>query len=311
MRRSQKRLLLALAILPLLLLLAALVYQIGMTSLEGDPRGFWDSLAWAAETLSTTGYGEDGRWAHPVMVVFVIVLQFVGVFLVFLVFPIYLIPVLEERFEARLPTEVKPMHNHVVIFRSGPAVELLVEQLTHAGIETLFLEEDEAVARRLVDQGHKVLVGSIDDGVLERAHLEKARCLIANSSDDEDAAATLTARQLGFEGDLLALVEEPFHRQPMMLAGATATFTPRHVLGAVLAARASRRVSPAVAGVQSLGKRLRVGEVHIRRSSELVGQTLEASHLGQTTGATVIGQWVGGRLEAPVGPDAVIQRVPT
>ena len=35
----------------------------------------------------------------------------------------------------------------------------------------------------------------------------QARTLIANSSDDEDAAVILGARQLGFEGEALALVE--------------------------------------------------------------------------------------------------------
>ena len=43
-----------------------------------------------------------------------IVVQFAGVFLVFLVFPIYLIPFLEERFEARLPREIEAKSGHVV-----------------------------------------------------------------------------------------------------------------------------------------------------------------------------------------------------
>ena len=37
------------------------------------------------------------------MVILVVVVQFVGVFLVFLIIPIYLIPFLEERFEERVP----------------------------------------------------------------------------------------------------------------------------------------------------------------------------------------------------------------
>ena len=36
------------------------------------------------------------------MVLLVVAVQFLGVFLVFLIFPIYLIPFLEERFETRL-----------------------------------------------------------------------------------------------------------------------------------------------------------------------------------------------------------------
>ena len=73
---------------------------------------------------------------------------------------------------------------------------------------------------------------------LEKARLHRARALVANGTDDENAAIILAARQLGFAGDVVALVEEPYHRKPMMLAGATAVYTPRHILGAALAARA-------------------------------------------------------------------------
>ncbi len=50
-------------------------------------RGFWQSLAWASEILTTTGYGHDNQWRHPLMIAFVVAVQFIGVFLVFLVFP--------------------------------------------------------------------------------------------------------------------------------------------------------------------------------------------------------------------------------
>ncbi|HEV7515886.1 MAG TPA: ion channel, partial [Thermoanaerobaculia bacterium] len=103
MKCSQKRLLLLFLGLPVLVLGCTLLYMVGMSYLEGSPRGFWDSLEWSAETLTTTGYGADSHWRHPAMVLLVVTVQFVGVFLVFLIFPLFLIPFLEERFETRLP----------------------------------------------------------------------------------------------------------------------------------------------------------------------------------------------------------------
>ena len=97
--------LLALGLL-LTILVSTFLYMWGMAALEGKPRDFWQSLEWAGETLSTTGYGADSPWRHPLMVLLVVAVQFLGVFLVFLIFPIYLIPFLEERFETRLPQEV-------------------------------------------------------------------------------------------------------------------------------------------------------------------------------------------------------------
>ncbi len=303
MRRSRKRLLILLASLLAVLIVSTLLYMEGMTHLEGKPRGFWQALEWAAETLSTTGYGADASWQHPLMVCLVVLVQTLGVFLVFLIFPIYLIPFLEERFETRLPGDCADDRNHVLIYRNGPAVASLIEELKLAGVMPVIIEEDEAEARRVLEAGHRVVYGSLEGNVMTRVALTKARALILNSSDHRNAAVTITARQIGFTGDILGLIENPLHRQPTMLAGATAAYTPRHVLGAALAARASRKVSPAVAGVQSLGHRLQVSEVRITPGSPLAGRTIAECRIGHDTGVTVIGQWVNGRLNAVPSPD--------
>ena len=308
MTRSQKRLLYLFSAVPVLLLVSTFIYMYGMEHLEGDPRNFWESLGWAAETVTTTGYGVDGRWHHPVMVIFTIVLQFAGVFLVFLVFPIYVIPFLEERFETRLPTDAGDVEDHVIIYRYGPAVSTLVERLRSEGVASVVVEEDSVTARRVADRGQKVVVRSLDDGALTAARIQAARALIANGRDDEDAAAILAARQGGFQGEILAVVEEPLHRKPMNLAGADAVYTPRHILGAALAARASARISPRVAGVQQLGRHLAVREIRLQAGSKLAGVTLEEAAIGANTGATVIAQWVEGKLVRQ--PNATTELVP-
>lgn len=305
MRKPQKRLLLLILVAPTVLVLASgLLYMIGMRLLEGQERGFWDSVSWAAETLTTTGYGADARWRHPAMVVFVALVQFTGVFLVFLIFPVYLIPLLEERFEARLPRRLdRPLEGHVVVYRYGPAVESLLGELSAAGIQSLILEPEEGEARALFEAGRRVLHLDFGEGGLAAAGLASARALIANGTDAENATVILAARQSGYAGPVLAIVEEPFHRRPIMLAGATATFTPRHILGAALAARASARIDPRVAGLRDLGRSLEVVEMQIGPESPLVGRTLEGAEVRTQTGATVLGQWVEGRLIAPPPPD--------
>ncbi len=303
MLRLHKRLLILLGVLFLLLLGTTVLYMWGMTYLEGKPRGFWDALEWAGESLSTTGYGRDSNWNHPLMVSYVVLVQFVGVFLVFLVFPIYLIPFFEERFETRLPKDLPGLRDHVVIFDYGPPVATLLNELEQADIATVVVEEDEADARHLHERGHRVIYGNLDEGVLAKTHLDQARALIVNSSDDRNAAAILAARQLGFKGEILALVEDPYHREPILLAGASGAYTPRHVLGAALAARASQKVSPTVAGIQHLGNKLQVGEARITRDSVLGGKTLAEADLGQHAGVTVIGQWIGGKLITPPTPE--------
>jgi Trk K+ transport system NAD-binding subunit len=260
-----------------------------MHYLEGKPRTFWQALQFAAGTTSTTGYGVETSWTHPVMVVFVVIAQFMGVTFIFMVLPIYLIPFLEERFETKLPSEATGVTDHVVIFDYGPTVSTLIEELTRAGISTVIIDEDETEARHLLAQGHRVVFGNLDEAVLQKSNLKAARALIVNGSDDRNAVTILAARQLGFTGEILALVEDPYHRQPMILAGASSAYTPRHVLGAALAARASPKVNPMVAGIQHLGHKLQVAEARITRDSELSGKTLAEAGLGQHAGVTVIG----------------------
>ncbi|MGZ8435900.1 MAG: potassium channel family protein [Candidatus Binatia bacterium] len=302
MPRPYNRFIILLGSLISLLLVMSLLYMLGMYFLENKPRGFWQALQWAAGTASTTGYGGDISWQHPLMVVYVVIAQFIGVILLFLIFPIYLIPFLEERFETKLPKESANAKNHVVIFDYGPAVATLITELRQTNIPTVIIDEDEADARHLLEQGHQVIYGNLDEGVLEKANLRAARALIVNSTDDRNAATILAARQLGFSGEILALVEDPYHRQPIILAGASSAYTPRHVLGAALAARASQKVSPTVAGIQHLGHKLQVAEARITRDSPLTGKTLAEAALGQHAGVTVIGQWVGGKLIAPPTP---------
>src|SRR5207249_926295 len=108
---------------------------------------------------------------------------------------------------------------------------------------------------------------------------------------------TLRARQVGFRGEIFAFVEDPAHRKPMELAGATAAYTPRHIVAAALAAHASEKISPRLPGVEMLPSLRRV-ELRVTPGSPMAGRTLGESALGATTGAIVVGQWFRNRLRA-------------
>ena len=314
---TRRRLILVLLSLPVLLSLTALLYMAAMYLLEGQQRTFWRALEWAAETLTTTGYGRDAAWKHPLMVILVVLTQFGGVFLVYVLVPLLLLPYIEERFRAKPPKVLSAgVNDHVVIFRWGPAVETLVEELLDSEVPVAVLELDDAQARKVAElrrgdkkryrEVHAVLGGDVV-GVLDGARLEHARAVIANGSDEENATLALVARERGYEGDIMALVDEPYHRKPLTSAGAEAVFTPRHVLGAALAARASHKVQPRVGGIRRLGRNLQVGEVRIDPDCDVAGQTLSSADLAATTGATIIGQWVEGKLDNQMGPQTVLQ----
>ncbi len=307
MNRGRARILIMIAILPVVVLLSASLYRLGMAHLEGEQRDFWSALEFAAETITTTGYGADADWRHPGMVLYVIGLQFLGVVLIYMIVPMVLIPFLEERFEVRLPRSAPKMSDHVVIYLYGPPVETLCQELAQTDTPYVIIEHDEHVTRRLLERKLPVVYADSASTALGNVHIETARALIGNGSDEENAAMMLVAQQLDFDGEILALVEEPYHRKPIRLAGASAAYTPRHMLGAALAARASRRINPRVSGIQQLGRKLQVSEIPIGASSELAGKTLAEAKIGTRTGATVIGQWLKGRLETQPAAGMVIE----
>lgn len=307
MRTSRSRILAVLVVAPALLFLLAAAYVAAMAQLEGETRTMSEAIQWAAETLSTTGYGRDDHWNHPLMIAFVVITQFVGLALTFVVFTLVVVPFFEERFEARLPRDVPKLRDYVLVFRYGPAVAQLLEELERAGQQTVVLEREEAVARRLFDRGRAVVYVPDEDEDLDPSLLERARVLVLAGSDQENAAVVLGVRQAGFDGEVLALADVPLHRRPMMLAGASAVYTPLHMLAAAMASLARDRVRPRMEGLGPVGAHLRTTEVRVAQDSPLAGSTLADSQVRTKTGATIVGRWVDGTFRPFASPTEPIE----
>jgi len=288
---------LLLASMPVLVLVLALIYQAGMWHLERLPRTLGESIQWAVATMTTTGFGRDTTWSHPLMELYVIFAEFAGVLLIFLVFPVFVIPFFEERFEARLPTTLPELDGHVLVYRHGPAVSSLLEELQQADVPVVIFEEDETVARRLQERDFEVVLGNLEEDDPDLSRLVGARGVVLNGADDDNAAMALSARYHGFTGPIVAMVENPRRRAAMLRAGAGTVFTPNHVLAAALAARASVKISPRVASIRLIGQHLGIAELRVHAGSPLAGVTLEEAKIRARTGAITVGLWVGGELK--------------
>jgi Trk K+ transport system NAD-binding subunit len=116
----------------------------------------------------------------------------------------------------------------------------------------------------------------------------------------------MMARERGFTGPAYALAENPLHRAPMIKVGATAVYTPSHVLAAALAARASARISPPAEGLSLVGGRVGLAEYRAHPDSPLAGKRLGDIQMRRRLGVTLVGQWSGGVFEAARGPDTRI-----
>ena len=199
-----------------------------------------------------------------------------------------------------LATALPDLTDAVVVYRQGPETVSLVRELDRRGRPYLVIEEDEEAARRLHERGRSVVHASISDPELDLQPLVRARTLVLNGEDDDNALFTVSAREVGFEGKIVAMIEDPRRRSPMLFAGANVTFAPTHALAAMLSARASARIGPRMMGLRPLRPLLEVVEFRVHNGSPLANSTLAATAIGARTGANVIGQWLDDELrEAP------------
>jgi len=307
LQRSTQRLLLFVAALPATLVVMAAIYMTGMEHLEGSPRTFLESLQWASETLTTTGYGNDSHWQHPVFAVFVILGQIMGQFLVFLIFPIFLLPYLEERFQTRLPRQLPPMAGKVLFYRHGPAIESLLQEFKRSSTPFVIFEEELELAQTLRDRKYNVVFGKLAQDPSVLANVKDARAVVTLGKDHANATCTILAREAGFKGKIFALAKEPLYRGPMLRIGATDVFTPAHVLGGALASRASLRLSPPAEGMHLLGTKIGLTEFRIRPDSPLANKRLGDLHLRHQHGVSVIGQWHAGLFTTTQGPETLLR----
>jgi Trk K+ transport system NAD-binding subunit len=241
------------------------------------------------------------------MALFVIVTPFLGQVIIFLVFPLVVLPYLEEQFERRLQHVLPPMEGQVLFYRFGPTIESVLAEFQSNQTPFVIFEEDMEVARNLRDRGFNVVFGKLADDPEVLANVRQARAVVANADDHANATFTMIVREHGFEGPLYALADDPLYRQPMVQIGATEVFTPSHVLGAALASQASTRISPPAEGMHLLGAKVAMGEFRVRAESPLAGKRLGDLQLRKQHGVSVIGQWLAGNFTTAKGPDTRVE----
>lgn len=212
----------------------------------------------------------------------------------------------EERSE-QLPHTLPDVADGVVIYGHGAEVESLIEELGSRGVPVVIIEENEDVARRLLEQGHRVVHTTLATKALDLGPLVRARAIVANGEDDDNAVFTLEAREQGFTGPIVALIRHRQRRAATMLAGATTAFTPAHVLAAALTARASSKIGPRVEGMHPLGEHIEVVEIRVRADSPLANKTLAESAIRSRTGANIVGQWTNDALQLTPEPQHVLE----
>ncbi|MDZ7745618.1 MAG: NAD-binding protein [Halobacteriales archaeon] len=283
-----------------------LLYDYGMATFDGRPQPLLNSLQVVVETFTTTGYGSDAPWNSRVMTLFVVVMDLMGVVLIFLALPALVFPLLEDALSTTVPTTTDTT-DHVVVCGFSERAEALISELESRDVETVIAEPDRDTALDLYEDDYAVVHAAPDtvDGLFATNILE-SRALVADISDEMATSIVLTAKELASDVRVVTVAEEPEHTRYHELAGADEVLSPRSLLGESLARKVTTAVSTDLDDSVELGENFDIVELSVRRGSQLIGSSLAESRLREETGVNVIGLWLDGEFQSPPDPTAAI-----
>ncbi len=288
-------------------LLFTVAYNQFLWHLEGVGQSIFASFEFVVQTMTTTGYGQDsGEWSHPLMLLFVALVQISGIGIGFFTLRLIVIPLFTGA-EVNLDDRLTPKSDHVIVcgYRRDSAV--LLEELTELGIDYVLVDTDREEAKALSDQGYSVIHGSPEEAdVFRRADIDDARAVVVDVGT-ANVNAILTARSVRSDVQVVALTDDGDMQDVLLDAGADSVLSPHGVLGNRLAEKVVSSFTADFADGAELGVDFQVTEIPIEHGSDLIGTRIRDSGIRERTGAQIIGAWIDGDLQLPPDPDERIR----
>lgn len=294
-----------LAILGVALVVTAFSYQWGMRVFENRPRTFLDSLQFAAEMFTTTGFGGDAPWESAEMQLFITVTDLLGMALLVGALPVFVGPLIENTLSPSAPQRLKEeVSDHVVICSDTTRANELIAELAANSIPYVVVEPDRERANELHDDGHRVIHADPEStAALEAASLSSARALYSDVSDQVDASIVLAAKEITDDVPVVSVVGDPERETYHRLAGADDVLSPRSLLGESLAAKVTTASHAEIDDAVAFDDQFQLAEISIRHDSPLAGSTLADSAIRERAGVNVIGAWIRGEFNPAPAPD--------
>ena len=267
----------------------------------GDGRwSYFDCVYMTVITLSTVGFAEtlEGMEAIPEARALTLGLIVVGSGTLLYFLSNFTAMVVEGDLRGilrarRMQKRIDHLENHIVVCGAGNTGEHVIGELVDAGVSFVVIDQDEDRVRVLgEDLGTELLHvagDATDDHTLERAGVVRARGVIAALTTDKDNLfITISVRHLNPKARIVAKAIDSTTTPKLRRAGAHAIVSPNYIGGLRLV---SEMIRPqAVEFLDRLlreDNKLRIEDVEIPPSANIVGHTLAECAIRQT-GALVL-----------------------
>lgn len=206
-----------------------------------------DAVYFTVVTLMTIGYG-DIRPLTPAGKLVVVLLMPLALVLASGLGAWLLQIRLEEVMKGawrRMEQRLRNLSGHVIVCGYGRLGSVVVDNLVEQGEAVVVIDTDETKVRRLIDAGVPAVLGSaLEEKVLRKAGLERARSVVSTFWDDTDNVyVVLSVRDQRSDIEVISAATTREAIRHLTLAGATKVISPTLVAGEMLARSARVTVS--------------------------------------------------------------------
>lgn len=195
--------------------------------------------------------------------------------------------------ERRMEKRLDQLRHHVIVCGFGKMGFQAAWELKQAGVPFVIIEKDTTKGRNPRFEGEIFLHGSaLDELVLERAGIRRARGLITTLTTDADnVLVTLTAKQMAPDVPVVARAAQLGTENKLRAAGANHIVSPYEIGGRRMAALLLDPDLMNYVDVFLDHKQMEMAIEHIlvNPSSQLVGLSMREARLRDSTGALIVG----------------------
>lgn len=286
----------------------------GYVYLEG--LHWFDALYLTITTMSTVGYGDVAPHTQGgrVFTIFLIIGGVGGsLFVLTQLFQAVVQGELKNMLGRRgMQKKIDKLAGHVIVCGAGRVGDVVADRFRQDGQSFIVLDRDEAICRKLAEQGVLTLEGDATrDAVLLAAGVERARGVIAALPHDADNVyVTLTARSLNPDPRLsiVARADRPEAVDKLKRAGATTVISPETMGGRQMATAMTK---PTIVDLMenvfyNQEIHLDIAEIKVEPNSELVGTSLAVCGIKQDYDSLVVGIQRTGKLITNITPTEMI-----
>ena len=274
---------------------------------EGQEHSWLTGVYWTLTVMSTLGFG-DITFHTDVGRAFSLLVLLSGIVLLLIVLPFVFIrsfyaPWLEAQLRLRAPRSApRDVSGHVILAQRDTIAAGLIPRLEERGIPHYVIEPDPSVAAGMHADGLSVIAGDFDsEATYEALNAGRARLIVANRSDADNANIALTVREHFPNVQVAAFAAEDESVDVLELSGATRVLPIKRRLGDYLASRVT--VGPAHAHIVGRYGHLRIAEFPVENTG-LAGRSIRDTRLRELTGLNVAASWERGHM-VPATPDTV------